>query len=139
MPQLIKNNTLFVILAHSIWYHRHTNLYFSTWRMVAILDLEVNIISQLHKTHFNGFVLLELVGNDILFAFLAHLLPEIWGFMFFKMADGGHFVYVIVWTLSGTSILCNFWYIVKLILNYQKMQKNLLLQFFWGHVLSLLY
>ena len=29
-------------------------------------------------------------------------------FVFFKMADGGHFVYKLVKTLSGASILVNF-------------------------------
>jgi len=48
------------------------------------------------------------------------------------MADGGHFVFIVVYTLSGSSILVNFWYVANLTLIYQKMPKNLLLQFFWG-------
>ena len=63
---------------------------FPIWRMVAILNLEVKVISNLVHTHCNGFVMQELVGNDILFVLLAPLLPEIWKFIFFKMADGGH-------------------------------------------------
>jgi len=45
--------------------------------MTAILDLEVKILSDHLYTHFNGFIMQELVGNDTFFAILAQLLPEI--------------------------------------------------------------
>ena len=63
---------------------------FSKWRTAAILDLEAKVISNLVPTHCNEFVMQELVGFHILFVLLAHLLSEIWKFIFFKMADGGH-------------------------------------------------
>ena len=73
---LTESNTSFIIMASSG--ARDTrSFYFSIWRMAAILDLEVKVISNLVHTHCNGFVMQELVGNDILFVLLAPLLPEI--------------------------------------------------------------
>ena len=43
----------------------------------AILDLEIRMISKLYNYHSSGFVMPELVENDISFVRLGHLVPEL--------------------------------------------------------------
>jgi len=52
--------------------------------------LEVRMIPKLFNNHSSGFVMRELVKKDTSFVLVAHLMPEILYFMFFKMADSGH-------------------------------------------------
>jgi hypothetical protein len=64
-------------------------LHFMFFKMAlaAILDyLEVRIIPKPYNNHSSGFVMPELVKKDTSFVLVAHLMPEILHFMFFKMA-----------------------------------------------------
>ena len=58
---------------------------FSRWQMVAILDLEVKLTSNVKNKHFILFVVFMLVEKDTSLVFGAR------GFVFFKMPNGGHF------------------------------------------------
>ena len=62
--------------------------------MAAILDLEVNVTSNMYLSPRDGFIKTKLVKNNTLLAKIPHLIPEILNFTFFKMATmaaGGHF------------------------------------------------
>ena len=53
----------------------------------AILDLEVRMIPELYNHHFSGFVIPELVENNISFVRVGRLVPELLQVMFFKMVS----------------------------------------------------
>ena len=80
----MKNDTSFILVAHLM----PEILHFMFFRMAltAILDLEVRMIPKLFNNHSSGIVMPELVKKDTSFVLVAHLMPEILHFMFFKMA-----------------------------------------------------
>ena len=84
MPELVQNDTSFVLVAHLMPEILH--FMFFKMALAAILDLEVRMIPKLYNNHSSGFVMPELVQNDTSFVLVAHLMPEILHFMFFKMA-----------------------------------------------------
>ena len=85
MPEVVENDTLFVLIAHLV----PELLHFIIFKMAtaAILHLEVRMIPKLYSYHSSGFVMPEIVANDISFVCVAHLMPELLQVMFFKMAS----------------------------------------------------
>ena len=59
----------------------------------AILDLEVRMIPKLYNYHSSGFVMPEIVENNIALVRLGHLVPELLQVMFFQDGVCGHFEY----------------------------------------------
>ena len=59
--------------------------------MAAILDLGTLGIPKWFNMHSIGLVMQILCEKDTLFVILTYLGPDIWIFMFLKMAAGGHF------------------------------------------------
>ena len=100
--------------------------------MWYLTHIEVIILFVHIDTYCIRFAMQDLIANATLFVISIHLFPDIWRFVFVKMAYGGHFVYTLVKPRSGCPILVDFWYVLSLTLSKQNIQKNLLLQFFWG-------
>ena len=55
------------------------------------MDLEVKLASNLKNKHSILFVVLMMIEKDTSLVFLAHPMLELYSFVFFKMANGGHF------------------------------------------------
>ena len=54
------------------------------------------MISNVKNDNFIGFVIAKIVELDILYFFIACLVPELANFKFFKMAIGSHFANCII-------------------------------------------
>ena len=62
-------------------------------RMAAILDLEVKLTSKLQNKYPIVFIVFMLEEKDSSLGILPHSRLMFYGFVFFKMADGGQFVF----------------------------------------------
>ena len=83
MPEIVGNDTLFVLIALLVPQLSHFK--FSGWRSAAILDFEVKMVP--YNYHSSVFAMPDIVEKDISFVHLCHLMPELLQFMFFKMAS----------------------------------------------------
>ena len=86
MPEIVGNDTLFVLIALLVPQLSHFK--FSRWRSAAILDFEVKMVP--YNYHSSVFAMPDIVEKDISFVRLGHLVPEPMKVSFFKMASGGH-------------------------------------------------
>ena len=57
--------------------------------MAAILDLEVNVTSNMYLSPRDGFIKTKLVKNNTLLAKIPHLIPEILNFYRFQNGNNG--------------------------------------------------
>ena len=85
MPEIVANDISFVCAAHLV--PELLRVMFFKMATAAILDFEVRMIPKLYSYHSSGFVMPEIVANDISFVYVAHLVPELLQVMFFKMAS----------------------------------------------------